>query len=127
MSVPSQRYQKVAGRPPAVSEAQDRNARTPKHHRWSNEWLEANALQPITGRSPRSRHIRRGGRHLGRMRQDEGMARTLVLLRHGYSDWNAKNLFTGWVDVDLNARGEAEARRGGDLLREHNLLPDVVH
>ncbi len=52
---------------------------------------------------------------------------TLVLLRHGESEWNAKNLFTGWVDVDLNARGEAEARRGGDLLLSHNLLPDVVH
>ncbi|MEV4760716.1 phosphoglyceromutase [Micromonospora sp. NPDC049559] len=52
---------------------------------------------------------------------------TLVLLRHGESDWNAKNLFTGWVDVDLTAKGEAEARRGGELLREHGLLPDVVH
>lgn len=52
---------------------------------------------------------------------------TLVLLRHGESEWNAKNLFTGWVDVDLTARGEAEVRRGGDLLREHGLLPDVVH
>jgi 2,3-bisphosphoglycerate-dependent phosphoglycerate mutase len=53
--------------------------------------------------------------------------RTLVLLRHGESEWNAKNLFTGWVDVDLTAKGEAEARRGGELLREHNLLPDLVH
>ncbi|MEV0001138.1 phosphoglyceromutase [Micromonospora sp. NPDC050980] len=52
---------------------------------------------------------------------------TLVLLRHGESDWNAKNLFTGWVDVDLTAKGETEARRGGELLREHDLLPDVVH
>ncbi|GHJ46289.1 2,3-bisphosphoglycerate-dependent phosphoglycerate mutase [Catellatospora sp. TT07R-123] len=55
------------------------------------------------------------------------MVGTLVLLRHGYSEWNAKNLFTGWVDVDLNAQGEAEARRGGELLKEHGLLPDVVH
>ena len=52
---------------------------------------------------------------------------TLVLLRHGESEWNAKNLFTGWVDVGLSARGEAEARRGGELLAEHGLLPDVVH
>jgi 2,3-bisphosphoglycerate-dependent phosphoglycerate mutase len=52
---------------------------------------------------------------------------TLVLLRHGESDWNAKNLFTGWVDVDLTAKGEAEARRGGELLKENGLLPDVVH
>ena len=52
---------------------------------------------------------------------------TLVLLRHGESEWNAKNLFTGWVDVGLTQRGEAEARRGGELLREADLLPDVVH
>jgi 2,3-bisphosphoglycerate-dependent phosphoglycerate mutase len=50
-----------------------------------------------------------------------------VLLRHGESEWNAKNLFTGWVDVDLNAKGEAEARRGGELLKENGLLPDVLH
>jgi 2,3-bisphosphoglycerate-dependent phosphoglycerate mutase len=52
---------------------------------------------------------------------------TLVLLRHGESDWNKKNLFTGWVDVGLSAAGEDEARRGGELLAEHGLLPDVVH
>jgi 2,3-bisphosphoglycerate-dependent phosphoglycerate mutase len=55
------------------------------------------------------------------------MTGTLVLLRHGESDWNKKNLFTGWVDVDLSPAGEAEARRGGELLREAGLLPDVVH
>jgi 2,3-bisphosphoglycerate-dependent phosphoglycerate mutase len=42
----------------------------------------------------------------------------LVLLRHGQSTWNAENLFTGWVDVDLSAAGEAEARAAGDLLAE---------
>ncbi|WP_375482217.1 phosphoglyceromutase [uncultured Jatrophihabitans sp.] len=52
---------------------------------------------------------------------------TLVLLRHGESDWNNKNLFTGWVDVDLTAEGEAEGRRGGELLVSNDLLPDVVH
>jgi 2,3-bisphosphoglycerate-dependent phosphoglycerate mutase len=52
---------------------------------------------------------------------------TLVLLRHGESEWNAKNLFTGWVDVDLSARGEDEARRGGEMLRAAGILPDVVH
>ena len=51
----------------------------------------------------------------------------LILLRHGESEWNAKNLFTGWVDVRLSAAGEAEATRGGKLLLERNLLPDVVH
>jgi 2,3-bisphosphoglycerate-dependent phosphoglycerate mutase len=52
---------------------------------------------------------------------------TLILLRHGESEWNAKNQFTGWVDVGLSARGAAEARRGGELLRDARLLPDVVH
>ena len=51
----------------------------------------------------------------------------LVLLRHGQSQWNAKNLFTGWVDVALSSQGEAEAKRAGELLKEKNLLPDVLH
>ncbi|NHC24281.1 phosphoglyceromutase [Nocardioides sp. IC4_145] len=55
------------------------------------------------------------------------MTYTLVLLRHGESEWNAKNLFTGWVDVDLTEKGRAEAVRGGELLRESGVLPDVVH
>src|SRR6188472_558955 len=55
------------------------------------------------------------------------MVGTLVLLRHGESDWNKKNLFTGWVDVDLTPKGEGEATRGGELLVEHELLPDVLH
>ena len=55
------------------------------------------------------------------------MVGTLVLLRHGESEWNRKNLFTGWVDVDLTEKGIAEAVRGGELLVEHGLLPDVVH
>ena len=52
---------------------------------------------------------------------------TLILLRHGESEWNAKNLFTGWVDVPLSEKGRAEAIRGGKLLKEEGLLPDVVH
>ena len=55
------------------------------------------------------------------------MTSTLVLLRHGESTWNAKNLFTGWVDVDLTEKGAAEAQRGGELLVESGLLPEVVH
>ena len=55
------------------------------------------------------------------------MTHTLVLLRHGESDWNAKNLFTGWVDVALTDKGRDEAVRGGQLMREAGLLPDVVH
>jgi len=51
----------------------------------------------------------------------------LILLRHGESAWNAKNLFTGWVDVDLNDKGREEARRGGELLASEGLLPDVLH
>jgi 2,3-bisphosphoglycerate-dependent phosphoglycerate mutase len=52
---------------------------------------------------------------------------TLVLLRHGESEWNAKNLFTGWVDVGLSDNGRQEAKRGGELLRDAGLLPDVLH
>ena len=52
---------------------------------------------------------------------------TLILLRHGQSQWNELNLFTGWVDVRLTDQGKAEAARGGELLAEAGLLPDVVH
>jgi len=52
---------------------------------------------------------------------------TLVLLRHGESDWNNKNLFTGWVDVDLTELGEEQARLGGLELKKVGLLPTVVH
>jgi len=55
------------------------------------------------------------------------MAHTLILLRHGQSEWNQKNLFTGWVDVRLTEQGHQEARRAGELLAKHKLLPDVVH
>ncbi|MSZ59729.1 MAG: phosphoglyceromutase, partial [Actinobacteria bacterium] len=49
------------------------------------------------------------------------------LLRHGESAWNEKNLFTGWVDVRLTQKGEQEAVRAGDLFKEHNLLPELLH
>ena len=55
------------------------------------------------------------------------MTYTLVLVRHGESDWNAKNLFTGWVDVDLTEKGRAEAIRSGQQLKEAGILPDIVH
>ncbi len=52
---------------------------------------------------------------------------TLVLIRHGESSWNAEGLFTGWVDVGLSAKGHLEASRGGTLLADSGLRPDVVH
>ncbi|HNI70993.1 MAG TPA: phosphoglyceromutase, partial [Marmoricola sp.] len=52
---------------------------------------------------------------------------TLILLRHGESEWNAKNLFTGWVDVALTDKGRQEATRGGEQLVAAGILPDVVH
>jgi 2,3-bisphosphoglycerate-dependent phosphoglycerate mutase len=52
---------------------------------------------------------------------------TLILLRHGESEWNKKNLFTGWVDVDLTELGEEQARLGGLELRKAHLLPTVLH
>jgi 2,3-bisphosphoglycerate-dependent phosphoglycerate mutase len=53
--------------------------------------------------------------------------RTLVLLRHGESEWNSKGLFTGWVDVGLSEVGAQEAAHGGRLLAESGLRPHVVH
>jgi 2,3-bisphosphoglycerate-dependent phosphoglycerate mutase len=55
------------------------------------------------------------------------MTYRLVLLRHGESEWNALDLFTGWIDVGLSDRGEAEARQAAALLRDRELLCDVVH
>lgn len=55
------------------------------------------------------------------------MTHTLILLRHGNSEWNQKNLFTGWVDVRLSAQGVGEAKKAGALLREKNVLPDVLY
>ena len=55
------------------------------------------------------------------------MTYKLILLRHGESEWNQKNLFTGWVDVDINEKGVGEAIRGGELLAGEGLLPDVLH
>ncbi|MFF0989407.1 phosphoglyceromutase [Kocuria nitroreducens] len=57
----------------------------------------------------------------------ESARHKLVLLRHGQSDWNEKNLFTGWVDVDLTEKGREEAVRGGELLVEKGIAPDVLH
>ncbi|MBK5223507.1 MAG: phosphoglyceromutase [Acidimicrobiia bacterium] len=53
--------------------------------------------------------------------------RTLILLRHGQSEWNALNLFTGWHDVGLTELGETEARGAGPVMLEAGILPDVVH
>lgn len=55
------------------------------------------------------------------------MSRTLVLMRHGQSEWNARNLFTGWADPDLTATGEQEAVHAGRLLAAHGLLPGLAH
>jgi 2,3-bisphosphoglycerate-dependent phosphoglycerate mutase len=55
------------------------------------------------------------------------VSHTLILLRHGQSTWNLENRFTGWTDVGLTPRGEAEAREAGRLLAAAGLKPDVVH
>ncbi len=54
------------------------------------------------------------------------MTYTLVLLRHGESEWNAKNLFTGWVDVPLSEKGVGEAKASGVMLKEQGILPDLL-
>jgi len=55
-----------------------------------------------------------------------GNDRLLVLVRHGQSDWNLKNLFTGWKDPDLSPKGVDEARTAGSRLKEQNLTFDVA-
>ena len=55
------------------------------------------------------------------------MTTTLILLRHGNSDWNQKNLFTGWVDVRLSELGVTEAKRAGELLADSGLKPDILY
>jgi 2,3-bisphosphoglycerate-dependent phosphoglycerate mutase len=55
------------------------------------------------------------------------MTSTLILLRHGNSDWNQKNLFTGWVDVRLSEQGVAEAARAGELLAGSGLKADILY
>lgn len=55
------------------------------------------------------------------------MTYNLILLRHGNSVWNQKNLFTGWVDVDLSEQGVSEAKRAGELLTSSGLKPDVLY
>ncbi len=49
----------------------------------------------------------------------------LILLRHGQSLYNRENLFTGWTDVELSDQGRAEAKKAGELLKAHALLPDI--
>ena len=51
---------------------------------------------------------------------------SLILVRHGQSQWNLENRFTGWWDVDLTEKGESEARAAGELLAEKGLLPDCA-
>jgi 2,3-bisphosphoglycerate-dependent phosphoglycerate mutase len=55
------------------------------------------------------------------------MTSTLILLRHGNSEWNSKNLFTGWVDVRLSEQGTTEAKRAGELLAESGLKPTILY
>jgi 2,3-bisphosphoglycerate-dependent phosphoglycerate mutase len=55
------------------------------------------------------------------------MASTLILLRHGESEWNRANRFTGWVDSDLSPLGEEQARQAGQVLTEAGVAPTMVH
>ena len=54
------------------------------------------------------------------------MAGKLVLCRHGQSDWNLKNLFTGWTDVDLTEKGLEEAEAAGRTLNELDYQSDIA-
>jgi 2,3-bisphosphoglycerate-dependent phosphoglycerate mutase len=55
------------------------------------------------------------------------MTSTLILLRHGHSVWNEKNIFTGWVDVGLTEQGKAEAARAGELIKASGLQPRILY
>ena len=51
----------------------------------------------------------------------------LVLLRHGESEWNKQNRFTGWTDVDLSVKGVIEAEKAGNLLKDNNFTFDIAY
>ena len=70
---------------------------------------------------PRQALLARGGR------PPRARPARLVLLRHGESEWNAKGLFTGWIDVGLSERGAAQAVAAGAEMASRGMLPDVVH
>jgi len=55
------------------------------------------------------------------------MFKRLILIRHGQSTWNLKNKFTGWHDVDLTKKGVCEAINAGNILKDKNILPDIVY
>ena len=67
------------------------------------------------------------GCHAGAARYDRGAVGTLVLLRHGQSQWNLENRFTGWWDVDLSDQGEKEAGAAGRLLADEGLAVDIAY
>jgi 2,3-bisphosphoglycerate-dependent phosphoglycerate mutase len=68
-------------------------------------------------------------RQTSRLKEDRKrrMSNTLVLVRHGESEWNKLNLFTGWKDVDLSEKGVAEAKQAGKLLKAEKLKFDVAY
>lgn len=102
------------------------SATTPSAHnpsfsslpKWQSDRVKLNvktlALTKVEKRTPRDGIIK-------------GMTYKLILLRHGQSEWNAKNLFTGWVDVPLSDLGKEEAVKGGELLKKENVLPDLLY
>ena len=83
--------------------------------------LAHSAESPLIGR------VACGAGHSATLTDKLRAMRTLVLLRHGESEWNSKGLFTGWVDVGLSATGADEAAHAGKLLNDSRLRPDVLH
>jgi len=71
--------------------------------------------------------LHRGLAAVLRLPDGAGDAYTLVLLRHGESQWNLENRFTGWVDVDVTDVGVAEAKHAGELMRDANVSVDVAY
>src|SRR5690606_5253961 len=91
-----------------------RAARGVKPHRPATRRCRLEPRSPVSGESRYNADM--SERNIGK----------LVLVRHGQSDWNLKNLFTGWTDVDLTEQGRREARDAGRTLREEGLYFDIA-
>lgn len=60
-------------------------------------------------------------------KEERGLNMKLVLIRHGQSEWNLANLFTGWTDVDLSETGEKEAKKAGEVIKEAGIEFDIAY
>ncbi len=98
----------------------------PRSPRWSRACTSARTCRSTSPAAPRWASPSGAPRATGGALTLDLMS-TLILLRHGQSEWNLANRFTGWVDVDLTELGEQEAMTGGELMLAEGLAPAVLH